>query len=169
MFIKKQLKRLLKGRESVKKQGKGWLSIFIEYTLSLLMLVALGLTITLPWSIPAITLHYPGEPELLYEKYLILLAVSGVMALLILWQARAILHIINKGNPFVNETVKRFRIIGIECLILAAFYFVSIFFIAKFFMALVFITFSVVGMILFVFAQIFEQAIAYKEENDMTI
>lgn len=133
------------------------------------MLVALGLTITLPWSIPAVTLHYPGETNLWYEKYLIVLIISGVMALLILWQARAILHIINKGNPFVRDTVRRLRMIGIECLILAAFYFVSVFVVTKFFMVVVFVTFSVVGMILFVFAQIFEQAIAFKEENDMTI
>ena len=133
------------------------------------MLVALGLTITLPWSIPAITLHSPGEANLWFEKYFVVLLVSGVMALLILWQARAILHIVNKGNPFVSETVKRLRIIGIESLILAAFYFVSVFVVTKFFMVVVFITFSIVGMVLFVFAQIFEQAVAYKEENDMTI
>jgi hypothetical protein len=36
-------------------------------------------------------------------------------------------------------------------------------------MVAVFVTFSVVGMILFVFARLFEQAIAFKEENDMTI
>ncbi|HBT64143.1 MAG TPA: hypothetical protein DEB10_05730 [Ruminococcaceae bacterium] len=149
--------------------GKSWLSLFIEYTLSMLMLVALGLTITLPWSIPAVTLHYPGEPRLWYEKYLVVLLISGVMAILILWQARAILHIINKGNPFVCEMVRRLRIIGIECLILAAFYFISVFIVTKFFMVVVFVTFSVVGLILFVFAQLFEQAIAFKEENDMTI
>jgi hypothetical protein len=104
-----------------------------------------------------------------FEKYLVVLAISGVMAMLILWQARAILHIINKGNPFVRDTVRRLRIIGIECLALAAFYFISVFVVTKFFMAVVFVTFSVVGMILLVFAQIFEQAIAFKEENDMTI
>ncbi len=153
----------------MKSRGKSWLSLFIEYTLSLLMLVALGLTITLPWTIPAVTLHYPGESGMWYEKYLVVLVISGVMALLILWQARAILHIINKGNPFVRDMVSRLRIIGVECLVLAAFYFVSVFFVTKFFMVAVFVTFSVVGMVLFVFAQIFEQAIAYKEENDMTI
>ncbi|MDD2362234.1 MAG: DUF2975 domain-containing protein [Oscillospiraceae bacterium] len=149
--------------------GKSWLSLLIEYTLTLLMLVALVLTISLPWSIPAVTLHKPGESDFWFEKYFIVLVISGIMAILILWQARAILRIVNKGNPFVNETVKRLRIIGIQSLVLAAFYFVSVFFVTKFFMVLVFVTFSIVGMILFVFAQIFEQAIAYKEENDMTI
>lgn len=153
----------------MQKFEKSWLSISIEYMLSTLMLLALVLTITLPWSIPAITLHSPGEEGMWFEKYLIALIVSGVMAMLILWQARAILHIINKGNPFVREIVKRLRVIGVECLVLAAFYFISVFVVTKFFMVVVFVTFSVVGMVLFVFAQIFEQAINFKEENDMTI
>ena len=153
----------------MKSFGKSWLSVLIEYTLSFLMLLALVLTVTLPWSIPAVTLHSPGEPEMWFEKYLIVLFISGVMALLILWQARAILHIINRLNPFVRKIVRRLRIIGAECIVLAMFYFISVFVVTKFFMVVVFVTFSVVGMILFVFAQIFDQAISYKEENDMTI
>jgi hypothetical protein len=153
----------------VKIPGNIKLSLVIEYTLSLLMLVAFVLTVTLPWSIPAVTRHNPGESGFWFEKYLVVLIFSGILAMLILWQARAILCIVNKGNPFVNDMVRRLRIIGVECLILAAFYFISVFVVTKFFMVVVFVTFSVVGMILFVFAQIFEQAIAFKEENDMTI
>ena len=149
--------------------GKGGLSRWIEYALDFLMVLALVLTLTLWWSIPAVTLHQPGEPGLWFEKYLAVLIVSGVLAILILWQARGIMHIINKGNPFVPEMIRRLRIIGVECLVLAAFYFVSVFVVTRFFMVVVFVTFSVVGLILFVFAQIFRQAIAYKEENDMTI
>lgn len=89
--------------------------------------------------------------------------------MLILWQARAVLRIVNNGNPFVSEMVRRLRIIGVECLILSVFYFISVFVVTRFFMVAVFVTFSVVGMILFVFARLFEQAIAFKEENDMTI
>ena len=149
--------------------GKGGLSRWIEYALDFLMGLALVLTLTLRWSIPAVTHHSPGEAGLWYEKYLAVLVLSGVMAILILWQARGVMHIINKGNPFVTEMVRRLRIIGVECLVLAAFYFLSIFMVTRFFMVVVFVTFSVVGLILFVFGEIFRQAIRYKEENDMTI
>lgn len=145
------------------------LSHFIEFLLTALMAVALILTLTLPWTIPAITEEQPGLPGLWYEKYLVVLLVSGVLAILILWQARAILHIINHGNPFVREMVRRLRVIGVESLILAAFYFCAVFVVTKFFMVAVFVAFSVIGLILFVFAQLFDQAIAFKEENDMTI
>ena len=36
-------------------------------------------------------------------------------------------------------------------------------------MVLIFVAFSVIGLILFVFAELFRQAIIYKEENEMTI
>ena len=39
----------------------------------------------------------------------------------------------------------------------------------KFFMVAVFVTFTVVGLILFVFAELFRQAVSFKKENDMTI
>ena len=149
--------------------SKNGLSGLIEVALIALMLVDLGLLVTLPWSITAVTLHRPGEPDFWYEKYLIVLAISGVLAELILWQARGVMHNINCGRPFCRDMVRRLRIIGIECLILSLFYFISVFVVTKFFMVVVFVTFSVVGLILLVFAELFRQATIYKEENEMTI
>lgn len=149
--------------------GKRGLSGIIEIALDVLMGVAFLLTITLPWSIPAVTLKQPGMEGLWFEKYLAVLIVSGVMAELVLWQARGIMNNVNRGRAFSDNTVKRLRIIGAECLAIALFYFVAVFVVTKFFMVVVFVTFCVVGMILFVFAELFRQALQYKKENDMTI
>lgn len=153
----------------MKTLGKRGLSGAIEVGLDALMLVALGLMISLPWSVSMVTLHHPGEPGSWYEKYLVVLLVSGVLAELILWQARGVMHNVNNGRSFSRDTVRRLRLIGIECLVLALFYFGSVFVVTKFFMVVVFVAFTVVGLILFVFAELFRQATAYKEENDMTI
>lgn len=150
--------------KALKKRG-----FIFEFALVFLMLLAVALVISLPWSIPAITQHVPHETGLWFEKYMILLAISGLLALVILWQARCIVHIISKGNPFVQEMVRRMRTIGIDCLILAAFYCLSIFVITTFFMIVVFITFSVIGFIMLIFSQIFRQAILFKEENDRVV
>lgn len=143
--------------------------ILFEYALILLMLLALALTISLPWSIPAITQHVPGEKGLWFEKYMIILALSGMLALLILWQARCIIHIIRKGSPFIPEMVKRLRTVGLDCLVLAAFYFIATFIVTTFFMIIVVVTFSVIGLIMLIISQIFRQAIVFKEENDRVI
>ena len=149
--------------------GKRGLSGAIEIALAVLMGVALVLTATLPWSIPAVTDRQPGEAGGWFEKYLVVLAVSGVLAELILWQSRGIMRNVNRGCAFSADTVRRLRVTGTECLVLAAFYFAAVFVVTKFFMVVVFAAFAVLGLSLFVFAELFHQAVAYKKENDQTI
>ena len=149
--------------------GKNGLSGIIEAALIALMVVALGLMISLPWTVSQVTQHNAGEPGYWYEKYLVVLMFSGLLAELILWQARGVMHNVDVGRPFCRDTVRRLRIIGAECLVLAAFYFVAIFVVTKFFMGVVFVAFTIIGLILFVFAELFRQATVYKEENEMTI
>lgn len=72
-------------------------------------------------------------------------------------------------GPSAGTRCAAWRTIGTECLVLAVAYFVGMFFVTKFFMVLIFVAFSVIGLILFVFAELFRQAIIYKEENEMTI
>ena len=160
-----------KGREAVpmKYVGKKGLSGAIEVALDVLMLVALVLLVSLPWSVEIVTEKVPGAPGMWYEKYLVVLIFSGILAELVLWQARGIMHNVNNGRSFTYDTVRRLRVIGVECLVLALFYFIAVFVVTKFFMVVVFVCFSVVGLILFVFAELFRQATKYKEENDMTI
>ena len=147
-----------------KKLGK-----VLEWLLVALMVIAVAVIVTVPWSIPQITLRVPGEPHRLYEKYLTVLSVSGVMAELLMWQARRVMRNINNGNAFCTDTIKRLYVAGWEALVLAAFYFVMTFFIHKFFMVAVCIAFTIVGLLLFVLGQLFSEAFAYKTENDMTI
>lgn len=149
--------------------GKRGLSGLIEVILVVLMLLAVVLMITLPWSIEWITDRKPGEADYLYEKYMIVLGISGILAELVLWQARGIMRNVNKGCPFCFDTVRRLRIIGIECLTIGVAYAIATFFVTKIFMVVVLVTFTVVGMILLVFSALFRQAVEYKEENDMTI
>lgn len=149
--------------------GKRGLSRFVEGLLVFLLCLAPVLMLTLPWTIPLITGRRPGEPLFLYEKYLIILFLSGLVAELVLWQAHGILRNVNHGKAFSADTVRRLRVMGIECLTMGVAYGVATFFVTKFFMVVVLVTFVTVGMILLVFAELFRQAVAYKEENDMTI
>ena len=104
----------------MKTVSKNGLSGIIEAALIALMLVALGLMISLPWSITGVTDRKPGMEGFYYEKYFVVLMFSGLMAELILWQARGIMHNVNVGRPFCRDTVRRLRTIGTECLVLAA-------------------------------------------------
>ena len=60
-------------------------------------------------------------------------------------------------------------VLDLQMLVLALFYFATMFWMSKFFMAVLFVVFVLAGAVLLVFAELFRQANAYKEENDMTI
>ncbi len=147
--------------------GKSGLSRVIEACLIALLVIVPVLLVTLPWSITWITERTSGDPY--YIRYLVILAYSGVMTELIIWQARGILHNVNVGRVFSTDTVRRMRVMAVECVVLAAFYFATMFWMSKFFMAFLFVTFVLVGCSLLVFAELFRQANEYKKENDMTI
>lgn len=149
--------------------GKGGVSRVVEGMVLFLMCLAPVLMVTLPWTIPMVTDRLPGQPLYLYEKYMVILLLAGLLAELVLWQARGIMRNVNRGCAFCTDTVRRLRIIAIECLTLGLAFAVATFFVTKFFMVVVLVTFITVGMILLVFAELFRQAVAYKEENDMTI
>ena len=148
--------------------GKG-LGKFIEYFLLVLIAVAGVLTLTLYWSIPLFTIYESGQPDGKFIKFFVVLIFSGIMSILILWQARCIMRIINRGNPFVSDLVRRLRLAAMECFVLAVAYLFSIFLVTRFFSVIILVTFSVVGVIILVFAELFRQAIVYKEENDKII
>ncbi len=147
--------------------NKNRLSRVIEIGIILLLVVIPALLVTLPWSITWITDRTHDDPY--YVKYLVILAYSGVMAELALWQALGVTRNVIHNRVFNTNTVHRLRVMAIEVLILALFYGATMFWMSKFFMAFLFVVFVLGGCILLVFAELFRQANQYKEENDMTI
>ncbi|MBP3389146.1 MAG: DUF2975 domain-containing protein [Clostridia bacterium] len=141
----------------------------VEYTCDVLMAVAALAVVTLPWSVPFFTHHLPGEPGGRFFKYTVVLAISGILAILILWQARGVMRHVNAGTPFVSDTVRRLRTGAFQCLALAVFYLGAIFWVRKLYMVVVLVAFCLIGLLLLVLAEMIRQAIAFKEENDMTI
>ncbi len=111
--------------------GKSGLSRVVEVGLIALLVVVPALLLTLPWSITWITARPADVP--FYVKYLVILAYSGVMSELILWQARGIIHNVNCGHVFTADTVRRLRVTAVEVLVLAVFYGATMFWMSKFF------------------------------------
>ncbi len=145
------------------------LSRVMEWVAWGLMAIDLGLMIALPWLTEWLTSQPRGGE--LYDQYLAFLYVTGFFAELVLWQCRGILRNVNRNQPFCTDTVHRLRKVGVIALVLALAWFVMVIFftVFKFLMAFLALLFAFIGLILFVFAQLFAQATAYKEENDMTI
>lgn len=153
----------------LKKATKPTLSLVVEILLIAAMFATAVLIVTLYWSVPTFTKHLPGEKDGLFTAYYVVLSVSGLLGEVILWHARGIMHNVNQNTPFSLDTVRRLNVLGIVCLLMAAFYLATVFWINKFYMIIVFAICALAGLLLFVFAALFRQANKYKEENDMTI
>ncbi len=150
--------------------GKKGVSGVLEITMWLLMAASMVLLIVLPWFVDTFMMPFNNNPDFWRPRYLVTLGTSGFMALLMLWQARGILHNVNTGTIFTLHTVRLMHVLGAEFLVLSLFYFVMLFFgMTKFTIALLGLVFALAGLIVLVFSELFKQAVAYKQENDMTI
>ncbi len=150
------------------------LSRALEIIVWVLMGLSAVLLITLPWCVDFM-MGLNTQSELWDEafwrpRYLVTLAGSGVMALLMLWQARTLLHNANTGKIFSDATVRCLRVFSVEALIVSAFYIGLLFFgMTKFSIGLIALCFALGGVVAWVFAGFFYEATEYKKENDMTI
>ena len=150
--------------------GKKGVSGVLEIAMWVLMAVAVAILLTLPWFVDKFMMPFNVNAAFFRPRYLVTLGVSGVIALLMLWQARGILHNVNAGTIFSLQTVRRMKILGVEFLVLSAFYFAMLFFgMTKFSVGLLALVFALAGPIVLVFSELFKQATLYKQENDMTI
>ena len=149
--------------------GKRSLSGALEIVTWLLMAATVGTMASLYWIVEWM-MNFNNNPAHWRPLYLVTLIVSGVFALLILWQVRGVLHNANNGTIFSMNTVKRMNLLGVESLLMSLFYVVMLFVgMTKFSVGLVALIFAFFGVIAVLFADLFVEAVNYKKENDMTI
>lgn len=149
--------------------GKKRLSGVLEIILWILMILTVALIIALPWIIDWM-MQFNQNEDFWRPRYLATLMTSGLVALLMQWELRGILHGANKGTIFSEKTVRHLRVLGVESLVLSAFYAVMLFCgMTKFSVGLVLLIFLLTGLVLLIFGELFLQAVEYKRENDMTI
>ena len=155
----------------MKSVGKKALSGMMEILMWILMAMTVAMLAVLPWFVDTLIIaNLNPNAQLFRTQYFVTLSVSGVMALLMLWQARGILHNVNTGTIFSMKTVRRMNMLGAQFLALAIFYVVMLFCgMTKFAIGLLGLVFFIAGMMMFVFAELFKEATLYKQENDMTI
>ncbi|MBQ3069507.1 MAG: DUF2975 domain-containing protein [Clostridia bacterium] len=149
--------------------GKKRLSGVLEMAVWVLMLATVIIIVALPWIIDWM-MQFNQNEDFWRPRYLVTLMVSSGFALLLQWELRGILRNANRGTIFSDNTVRRLRTMGVESLLLAAFYAVMLFCgMTKFSVALILLIFLLTGLLLLIFGELFLQAIEYKQENDMTI
>lgn len=149
----------------------------ITYVLitSLLMLNVLIL-VTLPWIISnviKIEIGY-GYASIeqnfnMYIYFLLILYVSGSCALLILNDLRLIFKSCIKEEVFIRSNVTRLYRMALITTIIAVLFFSKIFVVNSIMTMIIVFVFFMASVFCFIISLLFDQAVDYKEEIDLTI
>ncbi|PKM52588.1 MAG: hypothetical protein CVV02_00185 [Firmicutes bacterium HGW-Firmicutes-7] len=149
------------------------LTLLLNYLMLFLMFFAAGVLISLPLLVKGyinmdITYAMPNASKL-YFYILAILYVSGVCAIIILNELRKLFKTCALDNPFIIQNVTSLMKICYMSLVIAIVYLTKIIVLNSFFTMIVVFVFLMATVFCYVLAQLFESAVLFKTENDLTI
>ena len=104
-----------------------------------------------------------------YLPFCIIFMIAGVFALIILWELRSMFKTVMKEDPFVRENVRSLKRMGVSAFCIAAVMLARLLFVITPAALVLVAVFSIAGLFSLVLSQVFDQAVTYKLENDLTI
>ena len=125
-------------------------------------------TASLPFSIRLAGKYLPRLMDY-YEENVIIYFVLGVSAIVLIGELRKIFSTVLEENCFVMENVASLRKMGNWSFFIAGMSVVRSIVYLTIAMAVVVFVFVIAGLFSKVLAMVFEEAVRYKEENDLTI
>jgi len=147
--------------------GKNSLSDFIEIFSKIIFIIGILVIITLPYLLKLYVEIF--NPVLDYTAALVILYVSGVPALIIVYEFIKIFDTLKQDNPFVMENVRYLKVISICSLIISIEYIIGLFFIVSVFEIILIGVFTIAWLGGYILSELLRKAIEYKEENELTI
>ncbi len=149
--------------------GEKSLSAAVRRMLDLILLGGAGVFLSLPVSVRWYFDKVLGPSRENYYFLLVLMYITGFLALCVVYEMRKIFKTLNKKSPFVIDNVKSLNRIAYACFVISAAYIVKILFFSSFLTVVISMVFIIAGLFSMVLAGVFRQAVEVKEENDMTI
>ena len=130
--------------------------------------IGIAVTVTLPFSIRKIGELLPMIVEH-YEETVIIYFVLGVAAIVLIRELRKIFKTVLEEDCFVQENVVSLQKMGNWSFFIAVMSVVRSIVYMTIAMLVVILVFVIAGLFSKVLAYVFEEAVRYKEENDLTI
>lgn len=151
---------------------KNGLSGFMEIFVLVIFFIECAGAAFLPWILRFLLETYSrfGQGSVdYYAEMLVLIYFTFLFGLPFTWQIKGILRNINRKTPFIADNARRLRRLSGLSAVLSAGYFAAIFFVPSFFVPLMFLLFALMSLFLAVCAELFAQAVRFREENELTI
>lgn len=95
--------------------------------------------------------------------------VAGIFALIILWNLRKMIQTVINENPFIRENVISLKRMGVCSFMIAFIMIVRLLFVITATALVLVLVFLIAGLFSLVLSLVFDKAVTYKLENDLTI
>lgn len=129
----------------------------------------IAVLVTLPLTLRYAGIYYSRAFQEYYVMMLIIFALSGVCGIVIIAQLRHMMHTVVQKNCFVYENVRSLKVMGIMSALIVMLFFTKCFYLPTPATFIIVLTFFIAGLFSEVLSFVFQEAIRYKEENDLTI
>lgn len=141
-----------------------------KFLLDFMYFAGMVVTVSLPWLVRWIADFFDYENfQLHYQEVVLIYFILGILAILIIGELRKIFRTVLSNDAFVMGNVVSLKRMGTYSFIIAAFCLVRTVLYQTIAMGVLVLVFVIAGLFSKVLAFVFEKAIQYKEENDLTI
>ncbi len=147
---------------------KQMLTKWTKYLLDFMFYSGILITASLPFSVKWVGKYVPHVLEN-YEEVVIIYFVLGVSAIVLIRELRKIFKTVLEEDCFVMENVESLKKMGNWSFFIAGMSVVRSIVYMTIAMAVIILVFLIAGLFSKVLALVFEEAVRYKEENDLTI
>ena len=141
---------------------------FTKAVLDVLFVLGILGTVSLPWSLRWASTLYPSLGEHITAQTLLLMC-CGVGAVAIIFELRRMFGTVLAHNCFVQQNIISLRRMGYFALGIALCSAVRLLLVCTPATLLIIGVFFLASLFSFVLSQVFDRAVRYKEENDLTI
>ena len=140
------------------------------FFISIIMLVVAVVYVALPWLIDLSIENSTVEISPNSQRVMISMLYSiGVPTFITLVMAWLLTMNISRGKSFIMKNVTYLRVVSICSVVIAIMVLFFSTFLTSFFPVIITVIFLLVALLSAVFANLFQTAIKYKEENDLTV
>ena len=139
-----------------------------KYLVDIMFCGGIAVTLTLPWCVKWAGKYLERLTDS-YGEIVTIYFVLGILALAIIWELRKMFKTVLAQNCFVRENVASLKHMSYYSGLIVLMSVVRSIVYTTVAMLVVILVFVIAGLFCQVLAQIFDEAINYKEENDLTI
>lgn len=139
-----------------------------KYLVDFMFFAGIVVTLSLPWSIKWVGKYLERLADS-YGEIVTIYFVLGILALAIIWELRKMFKTVLAKDCFVRTNVASLKHMSYYSGLIVLMSVVRSIVYTTVAMLIVILVFVIAGLFCQVLAQIFDEAISYKEENDLTI